>query len=156
MLPQSQLLRKQERLLIVSFYNQQSSKTEVLEVCLQPGSTVVLLWRRAEAQEWAVWSEDPLHCTGRDSPPSWSAFGDKEMVGATALPHSLAQGQRHLLMAANLDASSLLCFILNSKHLYIPATALLGQTPTSPSASRPPSRGSSWVQAVLSPQNLEF
>jgi len=87
----------------VSFYKQQNSKTKVLEVCTVAGwslvGVAVLLWRRrAGTEEWTVWSEDPLRCTGRDSSPSWSTFGrggiaslgTKELVGAIALPHSLA------------------------------------------------------------------
>ena len=89
----------------------------------------VLLWRmRAEAWEQTAWSEDSL------GPHPWSAFGrggiasqeTEELAGTTVLPCSLAQWQRHLLRAANLDTDFLPCFTLNSKPLLIHATALLG------------------------------
>ena len=66
-----------------------------------PGSylvgLVVFLWgRRPEAQEWAVWSEDPPRHTGRQFLfleciwERWHGFpGKKELVGTNMLPCSL-------------------------------------------------------------------
>ena len=65
----------------------------------------------------------------------------KEQVDNIARPCSLAQRQRQLLRTANLDAGFLLHLILNTKLLGIGVTALLGQTSTSPSTSRPSPRG---------------
>lgn len=72
--------------------------------------------------EWTAWSEDTLGCTGRDSSHSWSAFrrggtaslGTKELAITTELLHSLAEEQRCLVWAANLDDGFLLCFPINS------------------------------------------
>lgn len=41
-----------------------------------PVGLAVFWWgRRAEALEWTAWSEDLLGLTGRNSSPSWNAFG---------------------------------------------------------------------------------
>ena len=82
-----------------SFYKQQSSKSEVVEVQAITGSCLaglaVLL--RAKPKKWASWSEDPLSLTGRNSSAFWSAFGSgstaspgtKGLAGTNMLPHSL-------------------------------------------------------------------
>lgn len=62
-------------------------------------ATAVLPWgRKAETWDQIAWFEDPLGCTGRESSPSWSAFGrgsmasrgSKELVDTSVLPCSLA------------------------------------------------------------------
>lgn len=93
-------------------------------------------------------SENPPIWTGRRGSPFlgriWnnehplSTQGTKELAGALALPHSLAQGQRQLLREVNPDISCLLHCTINFKLLHIGATAL-GQTSTSPSEVRIPS-----------------
>ena len=69
-------------------------------------------------------------------------LGTKKLVGATKLPGSFAQGQRHVLRALSQDTGFLLHFTPNSEPLYIHATALLGQSSTSHSATRPSPKGS--------------
>lgn len=78
--PKTTDCEKSEGLIILSFYKQRSSKSEVLEVCaitgvVPSGHSSVHLGKRAEAQKWTVWSEDTLRCTGRESFPVWNAFG---------------------------------------------------------------------------------
>lgn len=95
------LTRKTRQADYHQFFNQQSSKAgcqkSVPWLVLSPAGTAVLLWRRAEAQEWRVQSEDPLVWTGRESSPFldhiWegqASQGTKERAGTIALPHSLA------------------------------------------------------------------
>lgn len=114
-----------------------------------PAVTTVLLCRkRPEAREWSVQSENPPAWTGRHGSPFlgriWNnehplgTQGAKELAGALALPHSLAQGQRQLLREVNPAISGLLHCTLSFKLLHIGATAL-GQTSTSPSEVKIPS-----------------
>lgn len=63
------------------------------------------------------------------------SLGTEKLAYTIVLPHSLAQGQRHLLRAKILDAGFLLHFILNSKQLCIPVTAFLRKT--KPNTMRP-------------------
>lgn len=90
----------------MSFYEQQNSKTEVLEVCTAARVEPRGCSGSPEAPEWTVCSEDPLGGMHGDRQfPCleciWgggiASLGTKELVGATALPHSLAQGPRHWL-----------------------------------------------------------
>lgn len=87
----------------------------------------VLQWgRRAETQEWATWSDDPLGCTGKNNSPDWSAFGRsgtdflgvKDPTDTNMLPYSLTKEGRHQLRAANLGAGFWLCYTINSKLLF--------------------------------------
>lgn len=67
-------------MIITSFYKQQSSKSEVLEdramaEAMPGGLNGAPRKRKEEIWEWTAWCEDSLRCTGRNSCPSWSAFG---------------------------------------------------------------------------------
>ena len=102
----------------MSFYNQQSSKAGVLEVCAVVvwrlvGSAVLLWRRRAETGRQVHDLRIAWDTLGETFLSSWSitwrggiaSQGKKEPMGTIALPHSLAEGQRHLPRAPNLDTS---------------------------------------------------
>lgn len=57
------------------------------------------------------------------------------------LPYSLAQKQRQLLKATNLDDRFLLHFNINSKYLAVHAIVLLGQNSTNFSMEHTPPEG---------------
>ena len=114
--------------------------------------------------EWAAWSEDPLGHMGRNSSPSWSAFGSgsmayletKEPAEANVLPCSLTEKQRHLLRAANLGVSFLLLFAINSELLRGYRAAFLGKTGTGHRVLRPFPRGPVWLCASHVPEIWSF
>lgn len=93
---------KEEGLTTVSFHNQWSSKSAVLEGCtvasfIPGGLSSAPVASRTEARECTVWFEDPLRHTGRQRPPSRSAFGrggiafqgTEELAGSNVLFYSI-------------------------------------------------------------------
>ena len=107
----------------------------------------VLWWgRRVEAWEQIAWSEDTLGHTGRNSSPSGRTF----VNGGTASPGDKRAGRCKLPVlftsigtytpaeTANIGASFLLCFTINSKLLCLQATAFLGQKSLATAWQDPP------------------
>lgn len=129
-LPQGLWLGTQERLICMSFYNKQSSKTQVLKVyCMTgmecPNGTAVFLWRgKADSLEvdGVIWGSSVMHQERWFHPSSWSASGrhgiaslrTKELVGVISFPCPSAKAQRHLLRVPNSNTSALLYFPPNS------------------------------------------
>lgn len=79
---------------------------------MDPGGCVVLMWKE-RAGPWSTQHDLRIlwGALGEMLPPSWSASGrgdivshwSKHLAAAIVHTHLLAQGQRHLLRAANLD-----------------------------------------------------
>lgn len=93
-------------------------------------------WQKA--QEQVAKSEVPMGCTGREDSlfldcfwERWHCLSEDQRIRRSHYPPpplSLAQKQRHLLRAANLDTGFLLHFTPKSTPFCFDAVALLGQT----------------------------
>ena len=156
-LPQNHLLGKGERLTTTSLHKQQSSKSEVSEVCIITGGVSVApvgKEGRGLGAGSMVW--------GSPGPPGeklfslwerWHGFSEDKRTGCSSmLPWSLAYEERHQLMAVYFGTSLWLCFAINSELQCGPMTASKGQTGTDQTVVMPFPRVSVGVGAPQSPK----